>query len=399
MFTKSLSTGSGKYSFSLGTKLTVEFFIKVNMNLPKVYTLFDTGTRSASSQDATIAISKDLKIGLKTGGNCYGGPGDLVYSTKALTLKKTHHVAITIDTSSATYIYIDGELASTNLGKVTNCGKKFYGISIGPGVTVSDAPIGEYVQLEFPRIWNRILTTNEILESKGNKAELLEDQTDLIFYDTFEDGKFINRVDNSEAQMDTTSTAQTPIFRESILVELKALLKKNDKYYTYDGNKIVESAATSNEDIQSMGLDSLDSIPNSVLNDFLPFDVEYFTDAADFYPIAIVEEMPSIYNKEKSMYDYQGVVMMQLEELPPNVTKCIVQLQGKNLNIKTALKSDLTKTNSLKYIKNGDMYSSTISLTEAPYTSTQAYTKENPLCLLIDIGIDGYLNAVAYSWY
>lgn len=399
MNTKSISIGTAKYSFSLGNNLTIEFFLKVNNQINSNYTLFNTGNTSSFTQYAEIVISPALKIGVRTGGNCYGGIGDLMFSNKSLELGKCYHIAITMN--SSTYIYIDGELASSDLYEATSCGKQFHGISLGRNSINIGAPTTELVQLEFPRIWNRILTTDEIIESAHRKNKLLDDQTDLVFYDTFVDGQFINRVDNTLGTVYSGDYSLTPIFKNSILIEVKMLIRKNGKYYTYENGSLVESVATQKEDIKTYGMSTLNDIPKDILNNFLPFDIDFYADTSGVNFEGLVGRTATLYNSESKRYEGSGELVIPLTELPEDATKCEVYLKGYDYFCKTALYNALYYTTNL-YTSDNVRYGNgflEIDMKSEPLTTTHKHTKENPFTLIISMSSDSYLEAISYSWY
>ncbi len=125
-------------------------------------------TGRSTNEEATIELSTNNTIGVRTGGNCYGGPGRVQYSNFSLTIGETYHVAVVF--GSSTLIYVNGELVSS-LGATTSCGKGFG--SIGNFFDI--------VTIQLPKFWNRQLLQAEIKEIFKARSVPAEDSIDLIF--------------------------------------------------------------------------------------------------------------------------------------------------------------------------------------------------------------------------
>lgn len=111
----------GTLSFLKTSVLTVDFWIKVLKSSSSSVKL-KLFTGRSKNGEATMELSANNTIGVRTGGNCYGGPGRVQYSNFSLTKGETYHVAVVF--GSSTIIYVNGALVSS-LGATTSCGKVF----------------------------------------------------------------------------------------------------------------------------------------------------------------------------------------------------------------------------------------------------------------------------------
>lgn len=400
MNTQSMSYGFAKYDFSIVNDFTIEFFVRVNEAYDKKRVLMNSGDKRATgTQNAEIAIGPDLKIGIRTEGNCYGGPGSLKFSNTPLEIGEVYHVAIT-GNNNETYIYINGIIDSKNLKATTRCGRNFKAVVLGYFESNHNGVKGDTtVQIEFPRVWSRILTSDEILKSSNNKTNLLENQTDLIFYDTFENGEKINRITGVIAEKDSWSEDVGQIFSDSLLIEKRMLLLKNKKYYYYNGSSFVESIAKNKEDIKVHGMKTLKNIPKNELQDFVPFSIEFFVDTEGVIASAKIGRTSSSYKKDDFLYEGKSVVLIKLDEVPTNKKRCIIYIKGKNMIPSISLSSNLEQPTQIPFEIIGDIVKCDLDLTNAPFSTTLAYEAMNPLCLQVKLEAGSTLESYSYSWY
>lgn len=200
----------GTLSFPKTSVLTVDFWIKVLKSSSSSVKLF---TGRSTNEEATIELSANNTIGVRTGGNCYGGPGRVQYSNFSLTKGETYHVAVVF--GSSTIIYVNGELVSS-LGATTSCGKVFG--SIGNFFDI--------VTIQLPKFWNRQLPQSEIKEIFKARSAPAEDSIGLIFWSSFDPSRLIV----NEVKMSPLVSSGISYYHKSLLIREKTFVHYNGTY-------------------------------------------------------------------------------------------------------------------------------------------------------------------------